>query len=189
MAEPPDRDASWVDEIVSVARASLGKDDAGELDEAKETAESHGYRFRLRDDDVVVIHPLDWLDEDGIVKEDVDPEEALKVELGGSGGVEEARSRNDEVMEDVEDLVDDGDLLFNVRRFVEYCENHHAAAVDEVTRVQVEEFLEEYYPRNVWASREQEDKLQGSLATLFEHVERDDLVDDLWSGQGDRATE
>ncbi len=181
MAEPPSRDDDWVQEVVRRARASIGRGDKGELKGAKELAEAHGYRFRLRDDDVLVLHPQDWLDGDGVLQEDVDTSEALEIQLGDSGGAEEARDRNTEILEQVEEVVEDPDVFFNVEQFMEYCENHHGVAVDEVTRKQLETFLVDYYPRNVWASEEQEDALERSLEKLFELVDRTDVVEELSS--------
>lgn len=185
MAEGPDRDAEWVQEVVAVARAAVGaRRDAGELDRMEDIAGDHGYRARLRDDDVLVLHPDDWLDDEGVLHGDVDPDDALEIHLGDSGGAEEARMRNDDLLEGFEADVEDEDVRFNVERFAEYCENHHGVAVDEVTSQQVEEFVDEYYPRNVWPSGSAEEKLESSLRALGRYVDAEEVFEKVDLGGG-----
>lgn len=176
MADEIDRHTDWVHEVVGLARAAVGGGrDASELDRVRDVASDHGFRARLRDDDVLVLHPDGWLDEDGVLRGDVDPDEALEVPLGDSGGAEEARERNDELLDGFEREVGDEDVWFNVELFAEYCETHHGVAVDEVTARQLEEFVDEYYPRNVWASESAEEKLERSLQALGRYLESEDL--------------
>lgn len=187
MTDGLDRDADWVRECVGIARAAVGvRGEADELDRLKKLAGEHGYRARLREDEVLVLHPEDWLDEEGVLRGDVDADEALEIAIGDSGGAEEARQRNDDVLEGFERRIEDEEVRFNVERFAEYCENHHGVAVDEVTARQVDEFVDEYYVRNVWSSESAEEKLERSLEMLGSYLD----AEELFSGAGSvRGTE
>jgi len=170
-----DENPDWVDEAARLTRVAVGGDDDAR-ERRDEIAEEHGYDTRVREDGTLVLHPADWLDENGVVDMDAfDAGEAYEVPLDG-GGYEEACEANDALLEDfVEDA--DEDEVFNARAFVEFCENHHAVAVENVRREHVEEFLEEYYVRNVWADESAEERVEESVRSLLEEAGREDLVD------------
>ncbi|MDZ7688361.1 MAG: rnhA operon protein [Halobacteriales archaeon] len=170
----------WVNETARLTRVALSDDDEMR-EEARtrrdEIAGERGYEARLRDDGVLVLHPAEWLDNDGVVDlEAFDADEAYEVPLDGEG-YGEARSSNDTLLDGFEEM--DGteeDDVFNARAFAEFCENHHATAVENVSEEHVREFLEDYYVRNVWASDEAEERVEESLRLLLREAERDDLL-------------
>jgi hypothetical protein len=170
-----DRRPDWVEEAARLARVAISGDD-GARGRRDELAGEHGYEARVRDDGTLVLHPDDWLDEDGVVDmEAFDAEEAYEVPLDG-GGFEEARRKNDALLNEFEgEEVGEGEM-FNARAFVEFCENHHAVAVENVGEDHVEEFLNDYYVRNVWADEVAERCVEGSLRSLLREAGRDDLV-------------
>lgn len=166
----------WVDEAVRLTRIGMsGNDEARE--KRNRIAEQNGYVPRERDDGVLVLHPEDWI-EDGVVDLDAfDADDAYEIPLDGRG-FEEAREANDAVVEEFATgtETDEADV-FNARSFCEFCENHHSVAIENATAEQVDEFINEYYVRNVWASQEAERRLESSLEKLFEFVGRKDLID------------
>ena len=167
---------SWVNEAARLTRVALSG--GGEARRRRDAlAEEHGYNARLRDDGVLVLHPKDWLDEDGVVDmEAFDADDAYEVPLDGEG-YEDARSSNDTLLGGFEEMeVTEEADVFNARAFAEFCENHHATAVENVSEEHVREFLEEYYVRNVWASDEAEDSVEESLRLLLREAGRDDLL-------------
>jgi hypothetical protein len=171
MEELPD----WVNETARLTRVALSGDD--EACERRDTlAAEHGYEARVREDGVLVLHPADWLDEDGVVDmEKFDADEAYEVPLDGRG-YDEARDANDSLLDTFEE---NGEVceedVFNARAFVEFCENHHATAVENVGEEHLSEFLDEYYVRNVWASDAAEERVEESLRLLLSEAERGDL--------------
>lgn len=173
MTEETER-PGWVEEAVRLTRFALSGDE-GARERRDALAEEHGYRAWERDDGTLVLHPAEWLDEDGVVDMDAfDADEAYEVPLDG-GGYEEARGANEALLEGFEDNAPEPDA-FNARAFAEFCENHHATAVENVGEEHVEEFLEEYYVRNVWASDEAEERVEESLRRLLREAGRDELV-------------
>lgn len=164
----------WVEEAARLTRVALsGDDEARERRDA--VAEERGYRAWEREDGTLVLHPADWLDDGGVVDmEAFDAEEAYEVPLEGEG-YEEAREANDALLGEFESGASEQDV-FNARAFAEFCENHHATAVENVSEKHVREFLEEYYVRNVWASDEAEERVEESLRRLLNEAGRDDLV-------------
>jgi len=170
----------WVNEAARLTRVALSGGD-GMGDEARtrrdEVAAEHGYEARVREDGTLVLHPADWLDEDGVVDmERFDADEAYEVPLDGEG-YDDARAANDALLDGFreEKEVTEADV-FNARAFAEFCENHHATAVENVGEEHVREFLDEYYVRNVWASEEAEERVEESLRLLLSEAGRDDLV-------------
>jgi hypothetical protein len=169
---------SWVDEAARLSRVALSGDDVMREDartERDELAAEHGYEARVREDRVLVLHPAGWLDEDGVVDMDAfDADEAYEVPLDG-GGYDEARAYNDTLLEEFEEDASEADV-FNARAFAEFCENHHATAVKNVSEEHVHEFIDDYYVRNVWASEEAEERVEESLRLLLREAGRDDLL-------------
>lgn len=162
----------WVKEATRLTRVALsGNEDARK--ERDKLADEHGYVARERDDGVLVLHPDDWI-EDGVVDLDAfDADEAYEIPLEGRS-FEEAHEANDAVLDEFSADAHEADL-FNVRSFAEFCENHHSVAVENATTEQVDEFVNDYYVRNVWATDEAEERLEESLSRLFEFVGREDL--------------
>lgn len=163
----------WVDKAARLTRVALsGDDDARERRD--ELASEHGYDARVREDGTLVLHPDDWLDEDGVIDMAAfDPDEAYEIPLDG-GGYEEARDANSALLERFVEDADEEDA-FNARAFVEFCENHHAVAVENVRQKHVDEFLNEYYIRNVWADDDAEECVEESVSALLKEAGRDDL--------------
>lgn len=172
-----DGSPDWVKEAARLTRVALaGGEDA--LQRRDEIAAEHGYEARVRDDGTLVLHPDDWLDENSVVDmEKFDAEEAYEVPLDG-GGYEEAYEKNERLLREFEKDADDADL-FNARAFVEYCENHHAVAVENASEEHVRGFLDDYYVRNVWADDEAEERVEESLRSLLREAGRGELADSV----------
>jgi len=168
----------WVEEAARLTRVALSGDERRRKEareERDELAAERGYRAWVRDDSTLVLHPEEWLNDDGVVDmEAFDADEAYEVPLDG-GGFEEARAANDALLEGFEKDASEQDV-FNARAFAEFCENHHATAVKNVSEKHVREFLEEYYVRNVWAPEDAEERVEESLRLLLSEAGRDDLV-------------
>jgi hypothetical protein len=165
----------WVDEAVRLTRVAASGDEAAR-EERDELAAEHGYEARLRDDGTLVLHPDGWLDEDGVVDmEAFDADEAYEVPLDG-GGFDEAREANDALLDGFVEEADDA-VAFNARAFAEFCENHHAVAVENAREEHVEGFLNDYYVRNVWADEEAEERAEESLRAILSEAGREELAD------------
>jgi hypothetical protein len=165
----------WVDEAARLTRVALsGNDDARE--ERNDLVSERGYDARLRDDGVLVLYPADWIDEDGVVDmEAFDADEAYEVPLDG-GGFDDAREKNEALLDEFVEEVDDS-VAFNAREFAEFCENHHAVAVEDASQKHVDRFVNDYYVRNVWTNDEVEERVEEALGALLREAGRDELAD------------
>ncbi|MFB6117307.1 rnhA operon protein [Halosegnis sp.] len=121
----------------------------------------HGYVARVRSEDtaeVLVCHPTSWLDDEGtVVVERVDPEEAVEIQLSGTGDSDEwktVEAHNRAVAEAVSER--HGEVHgFNAHRLADFAGNHYAKPIEDLTPAEREEFLTEYYPRNGWPNDKQ----------------------------------
>lgn len=161
----------WVREAVRLTREALAGDEEAAR-EREELVRRHGFRARYREDDrVLVLYPEDWLEDGEVVLDEVEEvERAMEVDLEGEIEWSEARRKNEEVLGEFEDRFGDSHA-FNARAFMEYLENHYSTSIHEASDRLVEEFLSEYYPRNVWPPEEAEDCVEESVELLLETAE------------------
>lgn len=142
----------------------------------------YGFVARVREDDVLVLYPTDWLDEDGTVDvnriEDVD--RGIECPLSGTGTESawpEVEAHNAALVEEVE--AEHGpEHGANARAFADFLGNHYVRKIETAGAPEVRDFLEEYYPRNAWPTVEQRSIVGESLELLFDAagVEVPDVV-------------
>lgn len=160
------RDATeWHDADVPFREAYEAHDAPTEAERYRERRDvllaNHGYVARVRSEDtaeVLVCHPESWLDSEGTVVIDrVDPDEAIEIQLSGTGDADrwaEVEQHNRAVAEAVADTHGEPHG-YNAHRLADFAGNHYAKPIEDLTPAEREEFLTEYYPRNGWPSDEQ----------------------------------
>ena len=153
-------------EVVDEAEA-----DAYRKDRAERLAE-HGFTARVReDDDTLVCYPDEWID-DGTVQIDRidDTDRAVEVSLSGPGDPDDWSEIENHNAALVEQVAADHDETHaaNARAFADFMGNHYARPMDSADADEVQEFLDEYFPRNAWPSEEQRDAVRASLRHVFE---------------------
>lgn len=173
---PPD----VVDEAERLTRLARAADDPGEADayrrdRAQRLAE-HDYVARVRDDDTLVCHPAEWVDDDGLIRTDrvADTDHAVERPLDApdsEGDWETIDAHNRALADRVADEHGQPHGA-NAAAFADYMSNHHAARVEDATATQIETFLADYYPRNAWPTDEQRAVVQRSLKYLFQEARR-----------------
>ncbi|MDY6780911.1 MAG: rnhA operon protein [Halobacteria archaeon] len=172
----PERDDDWVRRAAKLTRLARYSEDEDELlDERDEMVEERGYRARVREEDsTLVLYPDDWVEDGEVVVERIDDtDEAVEVPLRRGGEeYDDVRDTNDEILGGFEEEFDEKHFV-NARAFAEFCENHHTVPVERVTAEHVDEFLAEYYPRNVWVHDETEEVVEESLRLLLDYVDTD----------------
>jgi hypothetical protein len=180
----PDIPAEAVDEaerLTRLARAAERRADADNDDAAEEAdlyrerrtdlAADHDYEDRIRDeDDTLVLYPEEWL-ADGIVQFDriEETDRAVEVNLSGPGDPEhwqEVADHNDALVDAVAESAPTHEA--NARAFTEFASNHYAKPAEDLTVEEVREFLEEYYPRNVWPDEADASLVDESVRKVFE---------------------
>ena len=176
----PDIPADAVDEaerLTRLARAAERREDGGAVEEAtvyRERREAlvadHDYETRIRDeDDTLVFYPEEWM-EDGVVQLDrvENTDRGVEVTLSGPGDPE----RWQEIADHNDDLVgvvaeDAPDHEANARALATFASNHYAKPAEKLTAEELQEFLDDYYPRNAWPSEADASLIEESVRKLF----------------------
>jgi len=160
--------------------------------EAADDAEAEAYRAdrderlaeqdvtaRVREEDageVLVLHPAEWV-EAGTVRVDRidDTDRAVERRLSGPGEAGEfaaVEAHNREVVAEIEARA--GAVhAENAAAFADFMGNHYVRRVETATGEEVREFLEWYFPRNVFPSEAQRDAIEESLRLVFAVTDRE----------------
>ncbi|XGI83882.1 rnhA operon protein [Halorutilales archaeon Cl-col2-1] len=161
----------WVDEAVRLTKMSLTSPSPVYEDRLDELAAENGFVARLRDDETLVLYPDDWVVDGEVDVERIeDTDRAHEIPLSEKGeSWEDVHSYNSDVIEELSEMEEVTETeVSNAEYFVEFLENHYILPVDEVSQKHVREFLEDYYPRNVWSSPNEEETVKKSVRKLLE---------------------
>ena len=157
--------------LTRLARNTADDEAAAYRAQRGETLDEHDYTARVRDeDDTLVLYPDAWLDGETVRLERVeDTDRAVEVPLSGTNGEDawpEIEAHNADLVAAVAD--EHGAVhAANARAFADFMGNHYLARIESATADQVTEFIEEYYPRNAWASSAQREVVDASLEYVF----------------------
>lgn len=143
-------------------------------DERDELLSGYGYTARVREEDsVLVLYPSEWVTGDTVRPDRIDDiDRGVEIPLEGPGTDAEWEAideHNREVAETVG--AEHGDVHGdNATAFAEFMSNHCAKPIESATDAEREEFLTEYYPRNVWPTEEQRAIISESVRLAVEHA-------------------
>lgn len=171
--ELPEQTVDAAERLTRLAREVVddAEADAYRADRAERLAD-HGFTARVRDeDDTLVCYPDEWI-EDGTVQIDriEDTDRAVEVSLSGPGDPDdwtEVEAHNAALVNEVAENHDEVHAA-NARAFADFMGNHYARPMESADADEVQEFLDEYFPRNAWPSEEQRDAVRASLRYVFE---------------------
>jgi hypothetical protein len=176
MTDLPDDAVAEAERLTRLARRAVDDNErAAYRDRREEILDEHGYVARVREDDpgeTLVLYPDDWIDADGTVRTDriEELDRAVEVSLSGPGNPDEwdaTDAHNRGIAAAVRE--DHGDVHGNnAQAFADFMSNHYAKPIEAATAGEVEEFLEEYFPRNAWPSDAQRSVVEASLDHVFE---------------------
>jgi hypothetical protein len=176
----PESAVDEAERLTRLARRAVDEDEAKAYRrERDELLAEHGYAARIRDDDdgeTLVCYPTEWL-EDGTIRVDAveDVSRGVEVALSGTGSDrdwETVHERNDEVATAVAER--HGDVHgATARALADFASNHYAKPIEALTRVERQEFREEYFERNAWPSDAQRERLVKSVQLALELAEDD----------------
>jgi hypothetical protein len=168
---------SVVDQAERLSRLAREADDDAEAEAYRERraelVDGYDYAVRVRSDDeaTLVCYPQDWL-EDGVVQMDrvEDTSRAVEVPLSGPGDPDEWHAVDEHNRELVEHVREEHGEVHgrNATAFADFAGNHYAKPVESLTETEIEEFLEEYFPRNAWPSEAQTEVVEQSLELVYE---------------------
>ncbi|WP_129114881.1 DUF7108 family protein [Halegenticoccus tardaugens] len=178
MAELPDDVVREAERLTRRARNAVDENEPAAYEERRtDLLDAFGYAARVRpEDDALVLHPAEWV-VDGTIRVDRvdDTDRAVEVPLSGGGDEDDweaVEAHNAAAVERVAET--HGEIHgANARAFADFMGNHHVRRVDDATPAEIEVFLEEYFPRNAWPSREQKTAVLESLELLFDVVDAD----------------
>lgn len=169
----PDDLLDEAERLTRLARDVPSPDEAAAHRERRdELLAEHGYTARYReDDDTLVLNPSDWF-EDGVARTDRmdDLSRAVELSLSDAGADDEWRAVEADNAALVERLEDEHGTVHaaNARAFADFMGNHYTRRIEAASGRDVQEFLEEYYPRNAWPTAEQKVVIEESLRLLFD---------------------
>ena len=180
--------ADVVDEAERLTRLARRTPDENEaaarIDRRDELLDAHDFTARIRDDgdDVLVLHPAAWHDdENDVVRTDRidDISRAVEIPLEGTDDPDDwdaVEAHNRELVDRVRERHGDvhGD---NAAALADFVGNHYAKRIEELTNAELAEFRSDYFVRNAWPSDAQRDALEESIALVYETA--DEPVPDL----------
>lgn len=136
--------------------------------------EPHGYTSRVREDadrDVLVCYPREWLDGDTVRVDDIESvDRGVELPLSGAGDPDDwaaLAARNRDLAAEVRDRYG-ATHGANAAAFAAFMNNHRARPIADATTEDVEEFLSEFYPRNVWPSSAERAVVEESIEVTRE---------------------
>ncbi len=170
----PEETRARAERLTRRARRAVDDHEAAAYREQRaELVADHGYTARVREEDraVLVLYPQEWV-EDGTVRPDRidDIDRGIEIPLEGPGEDvkwEVVATHNREVAAIVRE--EHGHVHgANADALAEFCNNHYAKPVEKLSPEEREEFLTEYYPRNVWPTDEQKAVVEESVSLAVE---------------------
>ena len=144
--------------------------------ERDEILAEYGYTARIRNDetgDVLVCHPVDWVD-DGVIRpgrvDDID--RGVEIRLSGPGDPDawaEIDAENRAVVEAVAEAHGETHGA-NAALLADFMGNHYAKPISEATPAEIQEFRDDYVRRNAWPTEKQQSVLEQSIRLTVEEA-------------------
>jgi hypothetical protein len=154
--------------LTRLAREVVDDDEAAAYREARaELLAEHDHTARIREeDDVLVVHPEEWVEDGTVYPERIDDiDRGIERALSGPGDPDDWEAvweHNMAVVETVE--AEHGSVhAANAEALAEFMSNHYAKKIEQATESELTEFVEEYYPRNVWPTDDQRSVVEESV--------------------------
>ena len=184
----PEDVADQAERLTRLARRAVDENEADAYRERRdELVAEYGYVARVRTEGralgtpeadtearstnaTLVLYPAEWI-ADGVVEVDAieDTGRAVERQLSGTGSEAEwdrIEAHNRAVAERIAE--NHGPVHgANAHAFADFMGNHYARRVETATPEEVNEFCEEYFPRNAWPSDEQRSYLGETLSLLL----------------------
>jgi len=185
MAEDSELPQAVIDEAERLTRRARDAVDPNEAAAYREQRDSllsdHDFIARIRDEDreTLVLHPDEWVEDGRVQPEQIDDiDRGIERPLEGPGEADEwevTETHNRELAETVE--AEHGAVHgANAHALADFASNHYAKPIDRLTGEELQEFYDEYFPRNAWPSDEQkavvEESVRLVLAAADEPTER-----------------
>lgn len=165
-----------IEEAVRLTRQARQAVDENERTAYREAREellaAYDFHARIRDDEraVLVLYPDEWVEDDTVRPERIeDVDRGIERPLEGvlDNDWETIDTHNTSLAETVGEEY--GPLHgANAHALAAFMSNHYLKPVEEATLEELEVFLTEYYPRNVWPTDDQKAVVRESIRLVFE---------------------
>ncbi|MWG35435.1 DUF7108 family protein [Halomarina oriensis] len=164
----PEPVAEEAERLTRLARDAADPSEASAArDQRDSVLDDHEFLARERDDDVLVLHPAEWADEDGSVRVERvdDTDRAVEIPLeapNDDADWDAVDAHNRAIVATVRDHHGEvhGD---NAAAFADFMGNHYLKPIEAATDRMRAEFLAEYFPRNAWPSADQRALVEESV--------------------------
>jgi hypothetical protein len=173
----PEEVIDEAERLTRLAREAVDESEATLYREARgEILAKHDYTARVReeDDDVLVLYPEEWVEDGTVYPERIeDIDRGIERPLSGAGDPDDweaVREHNEAIVEEVAAEYDERHAA-NAQALADFMNNHYAKPIEQATDAELAEFLDEYYPRNVWPTDDQKAVVEESVE-LVEDVTR-----------------
>jgi hypothetical protein len=173
--------AEVVDEaerLTRLAREAVDDEEAAAYREGREELlAEHDYTARVReeDHDVLVVHPTEWVEDGTVYPERIDDlDRGIERQLSGAEDPDDWEAVYEHNMALVEEVEAEHGAAHgaNVEALAEFMSNHYAKQIEQATESELTEFVEEYYPRNVWPTDDQKAVVEESVELVETLIQR-----------------
>ncbi|WP_340100833.1 DUF7108 family protein [Salinibaculum salinum] len=179
-----------VDEAERLTRlardATVDEEAAAYRDDRDAMVAEYDFTARVREDDrdTLVLYPEDWVEEETVRPDRIeDIDRGIERPLEGPGSADDwevVEEHNREIAETIES--EHGDPHGpNAHALADFASNHYAKPVGDMTRGELQEFLDEYFPRNAFPSDDQKVVVEKSVELVLDAA--DGSVDTIDSGR------
>lgn len=177
--DPPPEVIDKITRLTRLARDAVDDNEANAyLRKRDRILAEYDYTARIRSEptrDVLVCYPTEWV-EDGTVKTEQieDLSRGIERPLDGTGdeaSFEAVDAANRSLVDRVKARTGRVHAR-NAGAFADFMGNHYVRRIESATSAEVREFLEEYYPRNVWPTTEERVVVEESLRLVFQTAGR-----------------
>jgi hypothetical protein len=173
----PERVADEAERLTRRAREAVEEAErAGAVRTRDRLLADHGFTARIRRDEsreVLVLYPTEWV-EDGTVRPERidDTDRGIERVLSGSGDEDWSTvdTHNRELAAAVEQAHGTAHGG-NARALADFAGNHYSKRIEDLTGAELALFFEEYYPRNVWPTDDQNAVVEESVRLVFEQAD------------------
>ena len=169
----PERVTTEAERLTRRAREAVEETErAGAVRARDRLLADHGFTARVRREEsreVLVLYPAEWV-EDGTIQPDRldDTDRGIERPLSGAGDEdwETVDAHNRELAAAVERAHGEAHGG-NARALADFAGNHYNKRIEALTGEELALFLEEYYPRNVWPTDDQNAVVEESMRLVF----------------------
>ncbi|ERH08896.1 MAG: hypothetical protein J07HX64_00648 [halophilic archaeon J07HX64] len=175
--ELPARVVEEAERLTRRAREAVDdEEEAGALRARDRLLAGHEFTARIRSEDsreVLVLYPAEWVT-DGTVQpgriDDLD--RGVERPLSGAGDDDwtSVDAHNRDLARTVERIHGETHGA-NAQALADFAGNHYSKRIERLTGTELELFLEEYYPRNVWPTDDQKAVVEESVRLVFRQTD------------------